>query len=91
MLQNFANNDDIIEAHNAQGLSYTLGHNKFSGMSVEEWRAYVHLGLSRPGPDSSALLHSAPVDASSLPASVDWTAQGKVTPVKDQGQCGSCW
>ena len=92
LLTNWKNNDRIIDESNAKNLTYTLGHNAFSGMSSEEFAEHMHFGLNRELITGSASsLRGGFESAVSVPASVDWRTEGAVTYVHDQQQCGSCW
>merc|ERR1712224_251031 len=81
------------EAHNAKNLGWTQGINQFTDLTPEQYKAAAGLGYKAPADMMGALpyLGEHKHDGSELAASVDWTTQGAVTPIKDQGQCGSCW
>ena len=76
-----------ISEGNARHPTWTQGLNKFADMTPEEKRGY--LGLNITSLHKKRLFQVA--DRSDIPACKDWSAEGKVTGVKDQGDCGSCW
>jgi len=69
--------------------------NKFTDMDAAERKRF--LGHSQAKKFSSAVMAEPAelpaIDVESLPASVDWRTHNPavISPVKDQGGCGSCW
>jgi C1A family cysteine protease len=87
----FSANSKIIEQHNSEGHSWTMGFTKFADLTPKEFEALQTLWPSELGKTKSAATLRHKRTGLDIPTSVDWRNNGIVVPIKDQGNCGSCW
>ncbi|ESQ37479.1 hypothetical protein EUTSA_v10002588mg [Eutrema salsugineum] len=84
----FKENLGLIRSTNKKGLPYTLSLNQFADLTWQEFQRHS-LGAAQNCSATSKGSHK--ITEAALPETKDWREDGIVSPVKEQGHCGSCW
>jgi C1A family cysteine protease len=87
--QTYNTNMEWARTHSTDEVQF--GATQFAHLNQEQYVAAAGLGYKANRNAGLAHLGVHEYQGEELAASVDWSTKGAVTPVKDQGQCGSCW
>jgi len=91
--RNFLENaKKIYEANRISSINHArFGFTQFSDMSAQEFKSKMtgHKSKQPSLPKTSRTYVKRSEEQPST--NIDWVAKGMTTPIKNQGQCGSCW
>jgi len=88
--QTFQDNYNFIVNWNAdETKTSTVGLNEYADLNTAEFSAVKN--CMSPKKEHIATPGIKEIPAVELPSSINWQQAGATTPVKNQGQCGSCW